>query len=131
MLSGFATFAPKFIEAQFSLPASTAAQYVGECVWIYFSPEQKSYMFSFCPNSFHSEWILDVWPQVYLDSVWHTRVDHRTVRGRVFVTCQYTYRPVWYPICNKPLSVHTCQWSHFRRDCPAFEAVFCRPSFTN
>lgn len=29
LLSGFATFAPKFIEAQFSLQASTAAQYVG------------------------------------------------------------------------------------------------------
>ena len=33
LLSGFATFAPKFIEAQFSLQASTAAQYVGKaCV---------------------------------------------------------------------------------------------------
>ena len=30
LLSGFATFAPKFIEAQFSLQASTAAQYVGK-----------------------------------------------------------------------------------------------------
>ncbi|KAK3594365.1 hypothetical protein CHS0354_014072 [Potamilus streckersoni] len=29
LLSGFATFTPKFIEAQFSLPASAAAQYVG------------------------------------------------------------------------------------------------------
>lgn len=30
MLSGIATFMPKFIEAQFSLSASTAAQYVGK-----------------------------------------------------------------------------------------------------
>lgn len=30
LLAGFATFAPKFIEAQFSLQASNAAQYVGK-----------------------------------------------------------------------------------------------------
>lgn len=32
LLSGIATFMPKFIEAQFALSASTAAQYVGKTV---------------------------------------------------------------------------------------------------
>lgn len=32
LLSGIATFMPKFIEAQFALSASTAAQYVGKSV---------------------------------------------------------------------------------------------------
>lgn len=32
LLAGFATFAPKFIEAQFSLQSSTAAMYIGKLV---------------------------------------------------------------------------------------------------